>query len=118
MGKRSRERREGEGNVGSGDSDGGSGVSWLPIVMAAVALVLGFVAWTDTRAIKTDLSKKLAAVDAQVVALQTKLASAPKAQPAPQGPDPNKVYPVKVDGSPSKGNATAPIVIAEFSDYQ
>jgi len=34
------------------------------------------------------------------------------------GPDPNKVYTVRTEGSPAKGSPTAPIVIAEFSDFQ
>jgi protein-disulfide isomerase len=114
MGKKSRERREGE--VAS--TGGGGGLSWLPIVLAAGALVMGFVAWTDTKKIKDDLVKRLADVDQRVAALQTQIANAAKANKPQQGPDPNTVYKVKVDGSPYKGNATAPIVIAEFSDYQ
>jgi protein-disulfide isomerase len=93
-------------------------MSWLPILLSAGALALGFVAWTDSRAIKTTLDKRLGAMDAQLMALQTKVNAAPRPQAAPQGPDPAKSYPIKVAGSPSKGNPTAPIVIAEFSDYQ
>ena len=115
MGKKSRERREGE----VATSGGGGGASWIPIVLAAGALVLGFVAWTDTKKIKDDLVKRLADVDQRVTQLQTQVANAAKAaKPPQQGPDPNKVYTVKLEGSPFKGNATAPIVIAEFSDYQ
>ena len=45
---------------------------------------------------------------------------AAKATPRPQrqGPDPDKVYTVKTTGAPSKGRVGAPIVIAEFSDFQ
>ena len=116
MGKRSRDRRDNETAPDSGG--GGGGVSWVPIALSAGALVLGFIAWTDTRAIKTTLDKRLGAMDAQVMALQSKVNAAPRPQAAPQGPDPAKSYPIKVAGSPSKGNPTAPIVIAEFSDYQ
>ena len=116
MGKKSRERRDGEAAAPSGGS--GGGMNWLPIVLAAGALVMGFVAWTDTKKIKDDLVRRLADVDQRVVALQKQVASAAKAPAPQQGPDPNKVYTVKVDGSPYKGNPTAPIVIAEFSDYQ
>jgi protein-disulfide isomerase len=94
-------------------------LSWLPVVLASGALVIGFVAWTDTKKVKDDLAKRLSDIDQRIIALQKQVANSAKAAPPPQqGPDPNKVYSVKVDGAPSKGNATAPIVIAEFSDYQ
>jgi protein-disulfide isomerase len=94
-------------------------MQWLPVVLAAGALVLGFVAWTDTKKVKDDLTRRLAEVDQRVLGLQNDVAKAAKAPPQQQqGPDPNKVYPVKLEGSPYKGNPTAPVVIAEFSDYQ
>lgn len=118
MSKRNRERRTGEGGVES-NGGGGGGVSWLPILLAVGALGLGFVAWTDARRFKTDTAKRLADVDLRLSQLQTQVANAAKAKPpAQQGPDPNKVYTVKTEGSPTHGNPTAPIVIAEFSDYQ
>lgn len=118
MGKRSRERREGESASAVGGG-GGGGMNWLPIVLATGALVLGFVAWTDSKKVKDDLVRRLVDVDQRVAALQTQVANAAKAaKPPQQGPDPNTVYKVKVDGAPFKGNPTAPIVIAEFSDYQ
>jgi hypothetical protein len=116
MGKRSRDRRDNE--TTADESRGGGGLSWLPILLSAGALGLGFVAWTDSRAIKTTLDKRLGAMDAQIMTLQTKVNAAPRPPAAPQGPDPNKAYPIKVAGAPSKGNSAAPIVIAEFSDYQ
>ena len=39
-------------------------------------------------------------------------------QPQRRGPDPAKVYTVRTDGAPAKGRLGAPIVIAEFSDFQ
>jgi protein-disulfide isomerase len=117
MGKRSRERREGE--TGPAQGGGGGGVAWLPVVLAAGALVMAFVAWTDARKVKDDVGRRLSEVDQRVTGLQTQVANASKAKPPQQqGPDPNRAYTVKTEGSPYKGNATAPIVIAEFSDYQ
>ena len=118
MSKKNRERRTGEGGVES-MGGGGGGLNWLPIVIAVGALGLGFVAWTDAKKVKDDTAKRLVDIDQRLVQLQTQVANAAKAKPAPQqGPDPNKVYTVKTDGGPTKGNPTAPIVIAEFSDYQ
>ena len=118
MSKKNRERRTGEGGVES-PANGGSGLSWLPIVLAVVALGLGFVAWTDVKKTKDDTAKRLVDVDQRLLQLQTQVANAAKAKPPAQsGPDPNKVYVVKTEGSPARGNPTAPIIIAEFSDYQ
>ena len=117
MSKKNRERRTGDAGVES-PNGGGSGLSWLPIVLAVVALGLGFFAWTDAKKTKDDTAKRLVDIEMKLGQLQTQVANAAKARPAPQqGPDPNKVYTVRTDG-PTKGNPTAPIVIAEFSDYQ
>ena len=41
----------------------------------------------------------------------------PAAAPA-QGLDPNRIYTVKMSDAPFRGSATAPVTIAEFSDFQ
>jgi len=118
MSKKNRERRVGETGADA-PSGGGSGVSWIPVGLALGAVVLGFLAWTDSKTMKTDTAKRFAELDQRITALQTQVANAAKAaQPPRQGPDPNKVYTVKLDGAPTHGNPTAPIVIAELSDYQ
>jgi protein-disulfide isomerase len=117
MSKKNRERRTTDSVVESSGGVGGPG--WLPIVLAVGALGLGFLAWTDGRRIKDDTAKRLADLDLRLSQIQTQVANVAKARPPqqPQGPDPNKVYQVRSDG-PTKGNPKAPIVIAEFSDYQ
>ena len=118
MSKRNRERRMGDSGVDAPRGSGG-GVSWLPIVLAVGALALGFMAWTDVGKVKDDNARRFVELDQRIVGLQTQVANAAKAKPAPQqGPDPNKVYTVRTDGAPAHGNPSAPIVIAEFSDYQ
>ena len=121
MSKKNRERRDGDAGEEpkSGDGNGGN-LSWLPIVLAVGALVLGFVAWTDARQVKSDTLKRLVDMDTKMLQLQTQVTNAAKAKPAPpqQGPDPNKVYTVRTEGSPAKGNPAAPIVIAAFSEFQ
>jgi protein-disulfide isomerase len=118
MSKKNRERRAGEPGAPASEGGGGGGISWLPVVLAVAALGLGFMAWTDAKRFKDDATKRLVDLDQRMLQLQTQVANAAKARPAQQGPDPNKVYTVKIDGAPAHGNPTAPIVIAEFSDYQ
>ena len=36
----------------------------------------------------------------------------------PEGPDPTRVHAIRTDGAPSKGPDTAPVTIAEFSEFQ
>lgn len=97
----------------------GGGTSWLPIVVAFCALGLGFVAWTDAKKVKDETLKRFVDMDTKVIQLQAQVANAAKAKPAPQqGPDPNKVYTVRTEGSPTKGNPKAPIIIAAFSEFQ
>ena len=119
MSKKNKERRAGDAGDDSREA-GGGGMNWLPIVVAVGALILGFLAWTDGKQAKADIAKRLVEVNTRLDQMQTQVANAAKARPAPQqqGPDPNKVYAVKTDGSPTKGNPGAPVVIAEFSDFQ
>ena len=121
MSKKNRERRPDGGgeSTSASTAGGGGGVNWLPIILAIVALGLGFMAWTDGKRMKDETTRRLVDIDQKLAQLQTQITNVAKAKPAPQqqGPDPNKVYPVKTDG-PTKGNPKAPIVIAEFSDYQ
>jgi protein-disulfide isomerase len=119
MSKKNRERKGGVESTGAGAEGGGGGINWLPIILAIVALGLGFMAWTDGKRTKDETARRLVDIDQKLAQLQTQITNVAKAKPAPpqQGPDPNKVYPVRTDG-PTKGNPKAPIVIAEFSDYQ
>jgi protein-disulfide isomerase len=121
MSKRNRERRTGaESGAETGGGTTAGNMNWLPIVISVGALVLGFVAWSDVKQSRDETAKRLVDIEARMGAMQTTMANLAKAKPAQQqqGPDPNKVYTVKTDGAPAHGSPTAPIVIAEFSDYQ
>jgi len=100
----------------------GSGAGWqqaLTLIGVAGVLFVGIQNWYEIHKVQTTLGERLAAVDSRLVSLATKveLAARPAAQ-AQRGPDPNKVYPVRTDAAPSEGPKTAPVVIAEFSDFQ
>ena len=119
MSKKNRERRQGETEpapAGSPAAPGG-GIAWLPTVLAVCALALCVYLWVDAKSAKKDDSAKFAEVEGRIVQLAQSVAAAQR-PPQPQGPDPGKVYPVNLDGAPARGNPGAPIVIAEFSDYQ
>ena len=57
-------------------------------------------------------------LEAKLAELEKKVSqAAPAAAGRPQI-DPNKVYDIPVGNSPSKGPADAPVILAEFSDFQ
>jgi len=118
MSKRNRDRRQAEGRPALASSgNGGAAPSWLPTVLAIVAIVFCAFLWMDAKRAADSLKQ----VEEKVTVLSTQLAARPAQQPQqqrPQGPDPAKVYPVNVEGAPARGKAGAPIIIAEFSDYQ
>ena len=118
MSKKNRERRTADGAVEENGGGAGGGMNWLPVGLAVAALGLGFVAWTDAGKVKNDSTKRIVDLETRLSQLQTQVANAAKSKPPSSGPDPNKVYTVKTEGAPTRGNPTAPIVIAEFSDYQ
>lgn len=117
MSKKNRERREGKDDVEAVAP--ARGLAWLPTALAIASLVFAFYVWTEARRVEDDAAKHFRSTDAAITQLTTQVAAARQPQkPQPQGPDPNKVYSLKLDGAPARGNPTAPIVIAEFSDYQ
>ena len=70
----------------------------------------------DVEEIKKGQKEILAKLDALDKAVQ-QVKAAPAAAARPQV-DPNKVYPLAVGDSPSKGASDAKVTIVEFSDYQ
>src|SRR5262245_66266832 len=111
-------KRNNEGPMVRGD---GSPAGWpqiLTLAGLAVVIFLGTQNWMETRRIQTALNDRLTALDTKITALQTKVEQGARQAQAqvPRGPDPNKVYPVKLDNAPYEGVKNAPIVIAEFSD--
>ena len=115
MSKRNRERRQDDVRPASGPPASGGTASWLPTVLSAAALAFCVFLWMDQKRAADGLKK----VEEKVTVLSTQLANqANRPAQRPSGPDPAKVYTVNTEGAPMKGNPKAPIVIAEFSDYQ
>jgi hypothetical protein len=90
------------------------------LVGLAILILIAAGVFFQTRGMRRELDGKLTALDAKLAQMSTKIEG--QAQAAQQqrrgGPDPNRVYPVSVAGSPSKGPDNAPVTIAEFSDFQ
>lgn len=99
---------------------GGGSSSNLPLLLGmGVLLIISGWSLAEVRGVRKELSEKVAQLDTKVAALSTKVDNVARNSAAPQrGPDPNKVYTIKTDGSPAKGPATAAVTIAEFSDFQ
>ncbi|HKQ97441.1 MAG TPA: hypothetical protein VJV75_06170 [Candidatus Polarisedimenticolia bacterium] len=110
-----------QNNQGPMVRGGGGPTGWsqlLTLAGVAVLIFVGIQNWMETRQIQTALNDRLTALDTKITALQTKVDQGARPAPAQRGPDPNKVYPVKVEGAPYEGPKNAPVVIAEFSDFQ
>jgi hypothetical protein len=93
--------------------------SWAALAGVGVLLVLSVAGWSREKAGREAVEGRFANLEASVAQLTTKVdQSARAARPPRSGPDPDKNYTIKTGGAPSKGRVGAPIVIAEFSDFQ
>src|SRR5262245_20893511 len=109
-------------NEGPAIRPSGSGAAWhqfLTLAGLAVAVVFSIVNWNETRKLQAAFDQRFGSVDSKLTAIGTRVDQAARqAPPQRSGPDPNKVYAVKTDSAPSEGPKSAPVVIAEFSDFQ
>jgi protein-disulfide isomerase len=93
----------------------------VTVAAVAVVIVMAGMILHEARQQRSALEERMSLLEGQISALGNKVDAAVKsaAQPhQPSGPDPNKVYAVKTDGSPAEGPKSAPVTIAEFSDFQ
>ncbi len=101
---------------------GGDGDNTRVLLLAGLALLLVLSGWSlaEVRGVRKELSDRVGQLDAKIAQLGTKVDSVAKgaAQPPQRGPDPNKVYSIKTEGAPYTGSPSAPVTIAEFSDFQ
>ena len=100
------------------------GTPWLglaTLVGVIAVLMISFSNWREIDGIEESLNQKLGQIENRIAQVSDKVDKLPaqaQAQPARRGLDPDRVYPIKTAGAPSKGPSSAPIVVAEFSDFQ
>jgi protein-disulfide isomerase len=112
-------RRDNEGPAIRPSGTGGGWHQFLTLAGLAVAVVFSIVNWNETRKLQQAFDQRFGSFDTKLSQLGTKVDQAARqAAPQPRGPDPNKVYAVKTDTAPAEGPKSAPVVIAEFSDFQ
>ena len=103
-----------------------SGVDALGLATLAGVVGLLMISFSNLRAIdtlQTRIDDKLDQVDDRIAQIgrtpvQAQVTPAAATPPQRRGPDPDRTYPIKTANSPSRGAANAPIIIAEFSDFQ
>lgn len=102
-----------------------SGVDALGLATLAGVVGLLMISFSNLRAIdslREDLDDSLSRVESKVAdagKTQVPAQVTPAAQQQQRrGVDPDRVYQIKTANRPSKGAESAPITIAEFSDFQ
>lgn len=102
---------------------GRSGMDPMALATLAGVVVILMISFSNLRAIdriQSGFDSRLGQIETRISQIGTVAApaAAPPPQQRPTGPDPEKVYPIKLAGAPTKGPARAAVTIAEFSDFQ
>ena len=89
------------------------------LVGVVAILMITFSNMRDVERLDRSLSERLGKLEDQIAQVNSRPAqAAPAAAPAGAA-DPNRVYTVRnPSDAPAKGPSSAPVVIAEFSDFQ
>lgn len=91
------------------------GLALATLAGVVAILMISFSNMRDIDRLDRSLGERLGKLEGQMAQ-----GGARPAQPsAQQGPDPNRVYAIKLAADvPARGPASAPVTIAEFSDFQ
>lgn len=102
----------GEGEKASPGRRGGNGAAIVAFVGILAVLVIAFANRRDLARLDRSIGHRLGA---RLQAVTDPITSLPGAQ---LPPDPNRVYSIRTEGAPSRGNPAAPVTIVEFADFQ
>ena len=89
-------------------------ISGATLAGVLVLILLSYMNWQETRQMQRTVEARLTDMDDRLDQIGNRAAPAA----APRGPDPSRVYTVKMDGAPVKGPVGAPVSVVEFSDFQ
>ena len=93
-------------------------VTLITLVGVIAILMISFSSMRDIDQLDRTLGERITKLEGQVAQVAARPAPA-AAAPAQGKLDPSRVYTVRVAAdAPAKGPATAPVTIAEFSDFQ
>jgi len=119
MSKRQRDGQAQGDSTSASERRGADPLAMLTLIGVVALLMIAFASWRDVARIEANLDQRMGQLEARLEDMADGINRMPTgAAPARRGPDPNRVYTVRTDGAPVRGKAGAPIVIAEFSDYQ
>jgi hypothetical protein len=87
-------------------------IALVTLIGVIALLMISYSNMRDIDRLDIGLGQRLGKLEG-LVAQGARPAAAPTS-----GPDPNRIYTVKVADAPFRGPAAAPVMIAEFSDFQ
>lgn len=102
----------------------GRGLDPMSLATLAGTIAILVISFSNMRSIDR-LASDVGQLESELDRVGDRAAQAP-AQPQPaqdtpprqRRPDPDKIHDIKTANAPARGPATAPVVIAEFSDFQ
>ncbi len=90
----------------------------VALIIGGSILAAGWMVTSSLDRTATQLDGNKTSLSDTKTALESVAKTRPAVVPPRRGPDPNKRYTVKRNGSPAKGADTARVKIVEYSDFQ
>jgi hypothetical protein len=101
-----------------GPGRGNDRLAIATLVGVVGVLMISFANWREIDRIQETVGARLSQIETRLGEVAARPVAPRQAQRPSRGPDPARVYSIRTVGAPSRGPASAPVVIAEFSDFQ